>query len=65
MAVDTHIHRISQNLGWVPKGADAETATRHLNVRLPAHLKKPVGACERTGSLTAAPRSLHLAWSVL
>lgn len=38
-AVDTHVHRISKRLGWVPAGATREAAFAHLDARVPARLK--------------------------
>ena len=38
-AVDTHVFRISGLLGWVPRGANRETAQAHLDVRIPGEEK--------------------------
>ncbi|KAI2639347.1 DNA glycosylase [Xylaria nigripes] len=38
-AVDTHVHRFSKWLGWVPNKADEDTTFGHLEVRCPDHLK--------------------------
>lgn len=36
LAVDTHVHRLAQRLGWVPQGASREATYYHLNARLKA-----------------------------
>lgn len=38
-AVDTHVHRFSIWLGWVPPSADPDTVYRHGDVMVPDHLK--------------------------
>ncbi|KAI1824354.1 DNA glycosylase [Xylaria intraflava] len=38
-AVDTHVHRFSRWLGWVPDKADENDTFGHLEVRCPDHLK--------------------------
>eukprot|EP00040_Diaphanoeca_grandis_P026476 m.148363 g.148363 ORF g.148363 m.148363 type:complete len:380 (-) comp30588_c0_seq1:118-1257(-) len=37
--VDTHVWRISKQLGWVPKEASRETTYNHMNSRVPDDLK--------------------------
>ena len=37
--VDTHIYRITRRLGWVPEGADLETAHLILDAAVPDELK--------------------------
>lgn len=37
--VDTHVLRISKDLGWVPKSASREDAYHHLNERIPDDVK--------------------------
>jgi len=37
--VDTHVHRISKSLGWIPKQAGREDAYQHLNMRVPDEVK--------------------------
>ncbi|CAK9206393.1 unnamed protein product [Sphagnum troendelagicum] len=37
--VDTHVHRLSKMLGWVPPNADREKAYLHLNKRVPNDIK--------------------------
>lgn len=43
-AVDTHIYRLCQWLGWLPetKGMTRDKAFSHLEVRIPNHLKYPL-----------------------
>ncbi|CDZ97448.1 NTH [Phaffia rhodozyma] len=38
-AVDTHVFRLSKQLGWVPAKANRETTYEHLDVRIPGELK--------------------------
>lgn len=38
-AVDTHVHRLSRWLGWIPPNATRDQAFSHLEVRIPNHLK--------------------------
>ncbi|KNZ51340.1 hypothetical protein VP01_3997g1 [Puccinia sorghi] len=40
--VDTHVFRITQALGWLPRPATRESAFRHLNQTIPDHLKYPL-----------------------
>lgn len=40
--VDTHVFRITQALGWLPRPATRESAFRHLNQAIPDHLKYPL-----------------------
>ena len=35
IGVDTHVHRISQQLGWVPESKDPEKTRRHLEAWMP------------------------------
>lgn len=37
--VDTHVLRISKDLGWIPKSASREDAYHHLNEHVPDYLK--------------------------
>ena len=37
--VDTHVWRISKNLGWVPAKANREDTYRHMNIRVPADIR--------------------------
>ncbi|OOF90449.1 hypothetical protein ASPCADRAFT_211991 [Aspergillus carbonarius ITEM 5010] len=37
--VDTHIHRLTGELGWRPSSASADQARAHLELRIPDHLK--------------------------
>ena len=36
---DTHVWRITKNLGWVPKNASREETYEHLNTRIPDDIK--------------------------
>lgn len=38
-AVDTHVHRMSRWLGWVPQKTNADNTFKHLEVRCPDELK--------------------------
>ena len=38
-AVDTHVYRLCQYLGWVPMGATRDTTFAHCDVRIPDELK--------------------------
>ncbi|KAI5862238.1 DNA glycosylase [Durotheca rogersii] len=38
-AVDTHVHRITGQLGWRPAGASRDEAFAHLDARVPPRLK--------------------------
>ena len=38
-AVDTHVYRLCQYLGWVPMTADRDTTFAHCDVRIPDELK--------------------------
>ncbi|SCZ94708.1 BZ3500_MvSof-1268-A1-R1_Chr12-3g04060 [Microbotryum saponariae] len=38
-AVDTHVHRITKSLNWVPPTASRDETFFHLDVRIPDHLK--------------------------
>jgi endonuclease III len=37
--VDTHVHRVTARLGWIPPGASAERAHRLLARRVPAEIR--------------------------
>ena len=37
--VDTHVWRISKNMGWVPAKANREDTYSHMNIRVPADLR--------------------------
>ncbi len=37
--VDTHVWRISKNMGWVPAKANRDDTYRHMNIRVPADLR--------------------------
>ena len=37
--VDTHVWRISKNMGWVPTKANRDDTYRHMNIRVPADLR--------------------------
>lgn len=37
--VDTHVHRVTVRLGWVPAGVDAEAAHRLLSAAVPPELR--------------------------
>ncbi|KAL7410713.1 DNA glycosylase [Mrakia frigida] len=41
-AVDTHVFRLSQQLGWVPAKATRQSTYEHLDVRIPAELRYPL-----------------------
>ncbi len=36
--VDTHIHRVTKRLGWIPQNASAEKAHELLRIAVPARL---------------------------
>jgi endonuclease-3 len=37
--IDTHVHRVTARLGWIPRGASAERAHQLLGGRVPADLR--------------------------
>lgn len=37
--VDTHVWRISKNMGWVPAKANRDDTYRHMNIRVPADIR--------------------------
>jgi endonuclease III len=37
--VDTHVHRVTARLGWIPPGASAERAHQLLSSRIPADIR--------------------------
>ena len=37
--VDTHVHRVTMRLGWIPAGASAEQAHRLLGPRIPPEIR--------------------------
>jgi endonuclease III len=39
MPVDTHVHRVTRRLGWIPQTASAERADRLLHEQIPAGMR--------------------------
>jgi endonuclease-3 len=60
LAVDTHVHRVTRRLGWIPSGASAERAHVVLGDLVPAELRVPmhVGLIRLGREICKAPRPL-------
>jgi endonuclease-3 len=60
LAVDTHVHRVTRRLGWIPAKASAERAHLVLGDLVPAELRVPmhVGLIRLGREVCKAPRPL-------
>ena len=69
IGVDTHVHRISQQLGWVPENKNPEITRRHLEAWMPKDLWGEVNVLmvglgqqvQASGGSIVAERALKLA----